>query len=53
MKITFIDDEYVFSREFEERPNAYEAVFSTIYLLCRVYCSEKVLKAVQDVLEDY
>jgi hypothetical protein len=52
MKITIEEDGFIFSRTFEEHPAAEEAVFASIYLLTKIYPSDKIKKGLDEVKED-
>ena len=52
MKITIEEDGFTFSRTFEEHPAAEETVFASIYLLTKIYPSDKIKKGLDEARED-
>ena len=52
MKIIVVDGDFNLSREFGEHPSPEEAVFTVLYLLSKVYSSERIKESVAEVLSD-
>lgn len=52
MKITIENDGFIFTRTFEEHPSAEEAVFASLYLLTKIYPTNKIKEGLIEVVED-